>query len=486
MADLNVTLGEGITGLAISAMEVVTLDDERHVDSRLPEQVHQCFAGEGIISLMCAPVFHQGQLTGNLLVGYRRRVAVPQDARYLLSALSSQAATAIAHTRLYASLREQNELLEQHVALSRTLTEASLAGGGQHAIAKELARAIGMSVVVQHDAADVEAAWFYDAVGSEPRLLCGDEEGLVADDNEAAAIRAGGERWGHIRSAGPDATSEFHRAALGLGATAIALEISKEHAALEGEWRVRGELLEELLQASDALSDGLRRRAAHANIDVDVPRSVAIIEGLAGSDLDAVYALLLAAGTAEGVMVGRRGEQLIVAVPGRHRPHEWVTALMERAHKKGSPVRSGLSDAHVDLPRALREATGALNLARRSERGGVLVDAQSLGPLRFLLDAPDTTQMTDVVTRTLGPLARYDKKRNGDLLPTLRAFLDSGGNHPTAAEKCHVHLNTVKYRMGRVAEVLDCNLSHPDTRFELSMAFAVADVLEAVGVSPLK
>ena len=482
MADLRVPLGQGISGLARSARDVVTLDDECHTDPRLPQPIHDGLRGEGIVSLVCAPVFYQGELTGNLLVGFRRRAAVPRDAQYLLSALSNQAATAIAHSRLYASLREQNTLLEHHLALSRALTEASLAGGGQHAIAGELARAIGIDVVVER-AGDGATAWRYSAQGLDPEVV-----EVTAPDragrDDIATIRAGGERLGSVRPADSAPVSEFHRSALGLGATAIALEIAKEHAALEAEWRVRGELLEELLQAGDQWSENLRRRALHAGIDVEEPRAVALLEAIPKADLATVFATVRAAATVDGVMIGRRGDHVVAAVPQRHRPQDWVRAVMDRSGKKGSPLRAGLSDAHTDLRRALREATGALNLARKSKREGTVVGVERLGPLRFLLDAPDTTQMVEMVRTALGPLADYDQRRNGDLLPTLRAFLEAGGNHPSTAQLCNIHLNTVKYRMTRVAEVLDRPLAEPATRFQLSMAFAVADLLDAMGVSP--
>ncbi len=113
-----------------------------------------------------------------------------------------------------------------------------------------------------------------------------------------------------------------------------------------------------------------------------------------------------------------------------------------------------------------------------------VVGADTLGPLRFLLDAPDTLHMQDVVRSSLGPLAEYDSRRRGELLRTLRTFLDTGGNRPATAEQTGVHLNTVKYRLARIAELLGRPLNLPATRLELSVAFAVADILDAIGVDP--
>ncbi|WP_160101382.1 GAF domain-containing protein [Rhodococcus sp. T7] len=189
-AAMRVQLGQGITGLALSAGDVVTLDDEAHTDDRLPPHIQDSMRGEGLVSLVCAPLFHNGDLIGNLLVGFRRRAAVPRDAQYLLSALSSQAAITIANARLYASLREQNDLLKRHSVLSSVLTEASLAGGGQHAVAAELARAIGSDIVVERED-DHTRAWRYPAGSGAPSEIEADPPGGT-DRGSAAAIRAGG------------------------------------------------------------------------------------------------------------------------------------------------------------------------------------------------------------------------------------------------------------------------------------------------------
>jgi DNA-binding PucR family transcriptional regulator len=113
------------------------------------------------------------------------------------------------------------------------------------------------------------------------------------------------------------------------------------------------------------------------------------------------------------------------------------------------------------------------------------VSHDSLGPLRFLLDAPDTGEMTAMVRTLLGPIAAYDAHRGGgEVLETLRAYLELG-NRPAVAQRCHIHVSTVKYRMDKAAELLGRPLTEPQTRFEIRLAFAVLDVLRTLGIDPL-
>ncbi|TCK20691.1 helix-turn-helix domain-containing protein [Pseudonocardia endophytica] len=480
LAALRVRLGDGITGLAWSAGDVVTLHDEDHTDDRLSPQARECLRGEGIVSMVCAPLFHHGALIGNLLVGFRRRTSMPRDVEYLLSALASQAVLTIANSRLYASLRTRNDLLQRHSELSRRLSDASLSGGGRHAVATELARAIGSDIVVERD--QDPSAWCYPADGSPP----GDAGPVTAGTAaaRASAIMAGGQHLGRVRLAERRAPTDFERSALSLGATAIALELVKEAAALEAEWRVRGELLEEMLRAGDTRPESLRRRARQAGFDVTTPCVVAVVEALSGTDRDPMLAMFRAAGTIDGVLVGTRGSQVVVALAQRHGPRPWIQQQLDRARAKGLALAAGMSEPRTDLAHALNEAVAALKMARNATTPAVVVDAAALGPLRILLDVDDTSRIVDLVSRTLGPVAAHDRHRNGELLDTLRTFLDAGGNHPVTAERCSVHLNTVKYRLAKAGDLLGRPLSDPATRFELSLAFGAWDVLDTLGISP--
>ena len=97
-----------------------------------------------------------------------------------------------------------------------------------------------------------------------------------------------------------------------------------------------------------------------------------------------------------------------------------VRALMRR---RAPRVAFGVSDA----PDRLRAPTGRPPRARgwRSARRRRRPRDQ-LGPLRFLLDAPDVSQVRAVVAEQLGALVAHEGR--ADLLATLRAFVAADGN----------------------------------------------------------
>jgi DNA-binding PucR family transcriptional regulator len=64
----------------------------------------------------------------------------------------------------------------------------------------------------------------------------------------------------------------------------------------------------------------------------------------------------------------------------------------------------------------------------------------------------------------------YDAEHGSDLVGTLRVFLDCSGSWTTAAARLHVHVNTLRYRVGRVEDLLGVDLSNFTERVDLYLA----------------
>jgi DNA-binding PucR family transcriptional regulator len=158
--------------------------------------------------------------------------------------------------------------------------------------------------------------------------------------------------------------------------------------------------------------------------------------------------------------------------------------LARLAKGRRASLRTGISSPSHDFARALRQAQAALALARRTAEP-VTVFHDEMGALRFLLDAPHTNEMAGLVTDEIGALAERDSTRNGQLLATLKVFLEVCGNRTRTAEACHVHISTVKYRLGLIESILGRDLDSADVRFRLMLALEVRKILSTLGVDPL-
>jgi DNA-binding PucR family transcriptional regulator len=74
----------------------------------------------------------------------------------------------------------------------------------------------------------------------------------------------------------------------------------------------------------------------------------------------------------------------------------------------------------------------------------------------------------------LGPLADYDERHDAELLLTLRSFLACDGSWSACAQRLYVHVNTVRYRIGRIEALTGRDLSALPDRVDFFLALRAA------------
>lgn len=97
--------------------------------------------------------------------------------------------------------------------------------------------------------------------------------------------------------------------------------------------------------------------------------------------------------------------------------------------------------------------------------GGVPVDSHEL----LLASVPGPVLRT-FRDRLLGPLREYDARHNAELLPTLKSFLACDGSWSACAARMYVHVNTVRYRIGRIEALTGRDLSALPDRVDFFLA----------------
>jgi DNA-binding PucR family transcriptional regulator len=117
----------------------------------------------------------------------------------------------------------------------------------------------------------------------------------------------------------------------------------------------------------------------------------------------------------------------------------------------------------VEALDVVREQSQAL--ATGATEGGVPVDSYQ----RLLASVP-TPVLRSFTERLLGPLADYDARHNAELLPTLRSFLACDGSWSACASRMYVHVNTVRYRIGRIEALTGRDLSALADRVDFFLA----------------
>lgn len=146
----------------------------------------------------------------------------------------------------------------------------------------------------------------------------------------------------------------------------------------------------------------------------------------------------------------------------------------------------GIGDCHPlkEMKAAYREAQVALAYGETKSQQGFCICFQDIGLLRPLF-AGGMEPVLTFCRRTLGRIMDYDRENDADFLITLKLLMETNFNYKAAAEMLFVHVNTVRYRYDKIAQLLEKDLSDPDVRFDLYVAVRMSEILGVLHFLPV-
>jgi DNA-binding PucR family transcriptional regulator len=129
----------------------------------------------------------------------------------------------------------------------------------------------------------------------------------------------------------------------------------------------------------------------------------------------------------------------------------------------------------AELPEARDSADRALRVLRSGSgagrRAALLADVHVEALLLELQDL--VAARGDRPTGPVALLLGYDEQHQAHLVETLRAWLDAFGDVIAASAAVHVHPNTFRYRLRRLAEVGGFDMTDPEARFAAMLQLRV-------------
>lgn len=129
------------------------------------------------------------------------------------------------------------------------------------------------------------------------------------------------------------------------------------------------------------------------------------------------------------------------------------------------------------LRQSFQEAQIVLTLNRLMEKKGLVQEFEKLGIYYFIFSS-GVQSIKDYCLKNLGPLIQYDNVTGSDLLSTLRTVLDCNYNLKSASDHLFIHINTVHYRLKKIEQLLNIDLSAFNNRLELYTVIKVWDTLK--------
>ncbi|WP_376737467.1 helix-turn-helix domain-containing protein [Nocardiopsis alba] len=507
---LRLAPGKGLGGLVAStSLPYVTANYFADPRFEHAQNIDDGVREEGLVAILGVPLRMNGRRVGVLFAANRRERPFAHSEVALLSSLATHAAIAIDNANLIDDTRRAldelhvvNERLQRHTAsVERSanahdrFTDLVLSGGGVREVAAAVAEVLGGTVRVHDRVSDtsVTASPEGTAGGFSPG---GDPlaEGDEALSEAARASLAGGrtvsvgEAWVATAAAGtePLGTLVLHgveldgtdQRVLERAAMVTALLLLIRRSVSETEHRVRGDLLNELLEMPARDPESLRQRAALLHTDLDAPHVLVVAEAPGGDPQRLRSAAAFAAETTGG-LAAVRGGRLVLALPGTDPSDTGRRVTTELTTAVNGPVTAGLAGptrGPESFRSAFTEAVRCLQTLRALGRTGDTATTEDLGFSGLLLSRD--RDVPGFVATALGPLLEYDAERGTLLVRTLRAYFAAGGNLSRAKDDLHVHVNTVAQRLERIGRLIGEDWQRPDRALELQLALHLHGLLD--------
>jgi GAF domain-containing protein/sugar diacid utilization regulator len=489
---LRLGMGEGLGGLvAQTARPYVT--DDYFKDDRFQHTltIDAGVRDEGLVAILGVPLTLGHHVIGVLFAADRRARVFEREQIALLGSFAALAAAAIDTANLLAEtrsalagleraneiIRDRSGVIERASDVHDRLAELVLRGGGVHDVAAAVSEVLDGTVeFTEAAAAPAEALEASRAEGHAVRH----------EDDWIAAVAAGGELLGALVLRGHPGLDPVDQRTLERAAMVTSLLLLARRSAAEAEQRVRGELLDDLLDARDRDPRLLRERAARLHADLDAVHVVlaARLEGDApdaDQEADARRRLAAAAShlaaTRHGLAAARDGGTVLLLPLD---PGDTATELARRAARHlgtavHAPVTVGASAPAENLATrpdavatAYAEARRCLDALRLLGRSGDGAAAEDFGFLGLLL-AGDR-DIPGFVDRTIGQVVAYDRRRGTELLRTLDAYFACGMSPARTKDELHVHVNTVAQRLERIGRLLGDDWQSPARALEIQLA----------------
>ncbi|MFL0362015.1 XylR N-terminal domain-containing protein [Pseudobacillus sp. 179-B 2D1 NHS] len=415
--------------------------------------------------------------------------------------------------QMYRRVEQQKERLEIGYSLSRSLTQAMLQEKGLPAFAEILGKSLHCQVLIENK--DFESIAQYSvSPGLDQYMTVKNLEKKAKDELRnhsvierelknktfrllTTAIIMKNNVYGYITIALNQKNDDFYTDLLERTATTAALYIQNERVAVETEQRLKGDLLEQLLNNKEVKPQEIHARLSLLGYDITQPHYIIHMEiesenktkktslnseyfkiynkltdifnhelnrngshALMLPKLNTVQAIVSKKYIdGEGITIKKLGERLLQKIGGTHQ-QIYIGISEETTH---------VSEFH----KKIEEAKKAVELAKVRYSSSKVILASELGHLTLFLSARAPEELEAFAVEKLYSILDYDQKKNSELVVTLFYYSQNEFNLHKTARKMSISISGMRYRLQKIEELLNLSLADSSCRFEIQLALQI-------------
>jgi len=270
-------------------------------------------------------------------------------------------------------------------------------------------------------------------------------------------------------------------------ASLVTMAVLRDRSRFEAELRIRSELFDELLDGRIANSQDMLLRSALVGVDLEIPRVVVCLTIRKADRDNAAFVPRLVdkvqkymADHVRGGIATIRDGHLALLLNADHNATlqdrlDIGARLLDNMRPYVDTKQMAVGVGRVcqtldDYPLSYSEAeitSRQVAVGKLDKRVAVIEDLGIYGILALSTGGKSLERLID---EKLGPLIEADHASRSEYVRTLRALFENDRHLERTARALFVHVNTLRYRLDRIQEILGVNLRDSRSRFLVELA----------------
>lgn len=495
-------LGHGIGGRVVLYQRPLIFSDYPR-DNRRDPDVERAVDEEGIISAAGTPLFIESKVIGVLFAATRERYEFAKEDMELLETIARLASVAIANAKLY-------DRSQRIMVIYQKLGEAVLNEGAIEAVIHSLSDILGGNVWLLDSGRKVvgqsiqqAAIHVFSAIPAleENGIHTKTDDNIVRIEHEnktyemlLAPLIVGNSQYGLLIASGLPGYSfdDIDQIAVDRCKTLLSLAISNQQVKHLSELHLRSTLFHSLLFKSEERVV-LQERAKHLGINLSnrhyLIMTTCIDPVVLADRQESIHRLLRSVESSfdfSQIPLSHVEGTTLISVSENDKN------LYRIAKKQHDIIANELLDVKIvtvmseactlpeDYQREFKRCQNAVSWHRQFNQVDSIIRAETFGLAGLLFDASNLEPIRVFCSNTLGPIVSYDSDHGTNLKQTIQTYLAHESEIRATATHLNVHYNTLRYRLERIEEILQKELSDPDFRQQLRLALLLNDAFHIV------
>lgn len=414
--------------------------------------------------------------------------------------------------QMYRKVENQKEKLEISYSISRNLTQAMLQGEGFSEFARILGQSQHCQVYIQ-DKRFQELARYGDAPGMEHYMSAKniwDEANEIHSTNTIIETNLPDKTfklltipfmvkkqvYGFITITLSQKQDSFLKDILERVATIAALHMQNERVAIETEQRLKGEMLEQLLNNKESNASEIYNRFSYLGYNLMEPHYILHIEihnckmkgNIKYDNFDyleirnKITNFLFQKNHNSNTLILTKLNTVQAIISKQFIENENSTIknfgeqLLKQIGTQEHQIYIGISnetEQYADFYRKAVEAKKAVELAKIRSSNSSVILSNELGYSMLFLSAKEPEELEEFANKVLHPILEYDAKKNAELLQSLFYYSENEFNLHKTARQLSISISGMRYRVQKMEDLLFLDLSNSNTRFEIQLSLQI-------------